>query len=400
MDSFVARQPIFDIRKKIYAYELLFRSGKTNAFPDIDGNTATSNVLSSSFFTVGIEKICSGHLAFINFPESLLLKGTPALFPKERLTVEILEDVRASKEVVEKCRELKKSGYQLALDDFVWSSDLTELLELADIIKFDVRLTPFDELERILPLVEKYNCRLLAEKIETEEEFQQAVKMGFDYFQGYFFAHPEILKNRELQGSQLGILRILSKINATEFDMDEIETLVSQDVAVSYKLLNYLNSARFSRITPVSSIRQAITFLGEQEFCTFITILATSCLNKNKPEELMRMSIIRARFLEQLGKATGSPKEELLLLGLFSLIDAMLDQKMEDIVSKLSLSHSLEEALVNKQGKLAPWLRLVESYERGNWVPFRFAQKRIAVNSEAITRTYLEAISWADNFSA
>lgn len=400
MDSFVARQPIFDIRKKIYAYELLFRSGHTNAFPDIDGNTATSNVLSSSFFTVGIEKICSGRLAFINFPESLLLKGTPAFFPREKLTVEILEDVKASKEVVAKCRELKKSGYQLALDDFVWNSDLTELLELADIIKFDVRLTPFDELEQILPLVGKYNCRLLAEKIETEEEFQQAVKMGFDYFQGYFFAHPEILKNRELQGSQLGILRLLSKINATEFDMDEIETLVSQDVAVSYKLLNYLNSARFSRITLVSSIRQAIAFLGEQEFRTFISILATSCLNKNKPEELMRMSIIRARFLEQLGKATGSQKEELLLLGLFSLIDAMLDQKMEDIVSKLSLSQSLEDALINQQGKLAPWLRLVESYERGNWVPFRFAQKRIAVNSETITRTYLEAISWADSFSA
>jgi EAL and modified HD-GYP domain-containing signal transduction protein len=399
MDSFVARQPIFDIRKKIYAYELLFRSGNINAFPDIDGNTATSSVLSSSFFTVGIEKICSGRLAFINFPESLLLKGTPAFFPKEQLTVEVLEDVKASKEVVEKCRELKESGYQLALDDFVWSSDLTELLELADIIKFDVRLTPFDEIKRVLPLVEKYNCRLLAEKVETEEEFQQAVKMGFNYFQGNFFARPEILKNRELQSSQLAILHLLSKLNTKEFDMDEIEILVSEDVAISYKLLNYLNSVHFSRITPISSIRQAIVFLGEREFRTFIFILATSCLNKNKPKELIRTAIIRAHFLEQLGKRTDSPHEGLVLLGLFSLIDAMLDQTMENIIGKLSLSQTLADALVNRQGELAPWLRLIESYERGAWLPFRFAQKRIGVASETITRTYLDAISWADRIS-
>ncbi len=401
MDSFIARQPILDRRGNTCAYELLFRSGETNAFPDIEGDVATSSVLSSTFFTAGVEKICSGRVAFINFPESHLLKGTPGLFHKESLVVEILEDVKATEAVVAQCRKLKAEGYRLALDDFVWDKGLAELIQLADIIKFDLRLTPLDELKELLPKMNlPAKCRLLAEKIETKEEFNDAVEMGFYYFQGYFFARPEIIKNRDIPGSKLNMLQLLGKLNTPDYDIEEIEHLVGQDVAITYKLLNYINSARFARLSPLSSIRQAIAFLGEREFRTFVTLLASACLNDDKPDELIRMSIIRARFLEQIATGNKAESRERFLLGLFSLIDAMLDREMAQVVGGLSLSPALEDALIHRRGDLAPWLRLVESYERGLWVPFRLALKRVKFDDEElVAATWLDAITWVDEFT-
>ena len=301
MDVFVARQPIFDIKRKIYAYELLFRSGESNGFPDIDGETATTSLLSSSFFTVGIEKIGAGKLVFINFTEELLLNDTPQLFPPDKMMVEVLEDVSPGPEIVAACQSLKDKGYSLALDDFVYSKQFEELLHLSDIIKIDFRLTPIETLGEMVETLKKYNCKLLAEKVETYDEFHQAVELGFEYFQGYFFSKPEVLKNKDLSSSQVGMLRLISKINTEEFDVESLAALVAQDVSITYKLLKYINSSHFSRLQPLSSIRQAITFLGENGFKMFVSLIATSKLSENKPEELIRTSIIRARFLEQIG---------------------------------------------------------------------------------------------------
>ncbi len=182
MNVFVARQPIFDKNRKIFAYELLFRAGRSNVFPDIDGETATTSLLSSSFFTVGIGKIAAGKMAFINFTEDLILKGTPQLFPKEKLMVEILEDVEPTNAVVDSCKKLKDEGYQLALDDFVYEKKFDELLQLSDIIKIDFRLTPLADIEIMIDALKKYNCRLLAEKIETYEEFEKAITLGSNIF--------------------------------------------------------------------------------------------------------------------------------------------------------------------------------------------------------------------------
>ena len=398
MDVFVARQPIFNKQKKIYAYELLFRTGVSNGFPDIEGNIATTSLLSSSFFTVGIDKIAAGKLVFINFTEDLLLKGTPELFPQEKLMIEVLEDVEPSPEIIQKCRELKEKGYQLALDDFVYSKKFDELLELSDIIKVDFRLTPPDVIETMVATLKKYKCKLLAEKVETYEEFNNALALGFEYFQGYFFAKPEVMQNKDLSASQLTMMQLISEINTSEFDVGELEKLIVQDVSVTYKLLNYINSAYFSRIQPLSSIRQGISFLGEKEFKMFVSLVATSKLASAKPSELIRLSIIRAKFLEQVAKALKIDSNEMFLLGLFSLIDAMLDQKMNTILKKLPLSHNLNAALSDRTGDLHYYLRLVETYESGNWVAFRFAQKRTGLDSETIVQFYMDAISWADSF--
>lgn len=399
MDVFVARQPIFDKEKSIYAYELLFRSGESNGFPDIDGDIATSSLLSSSFFTVGVDKVGSGKKTFINFTEDLLLKGTPQMFPPEKLVVEILENVTPTPEITAACKSLKEKNYIVALDDFVYTNDFDSLLELADIIKVDFRLTPVATLEEMLKSLSRFNCRLLAEKVETYEEFNAALEMGFDYFQGYFFSKPEVLKNKDLSTSSISLLQLISEINNAEFDPDALEKIILQDVSISYKLLTYINSAHFSRIQPIKSIKQAISYLGEKPLKLFVSLIATSRLAEDKPQELLKTATIRARFLELIGKQTGANSEELFLLGLFSCIDAMLDKSLESILKRLPLSAEINQALLQRSGDLFVYLRLIEAYESGNWIGSRFAQKKLGVTEECILDSYMDALGWADAFS-
>ncbi len=398
MDVFVARQPIFDREKNLYAYELLFRTGITNCFPDIDGDTATTSLLSSSFFTVGIDKIASGKIAFINFTGELIRRGTPHLFPHEKLMVEILEDVEPDLEIINACKSLKEGGYELALDDFVYSKKYHELLEICDIIKIDFHGCPVEQVKEMVASLEIYKCRLLAEKIETYEEYDTAISLGFDFFQGYFFSRPEILQNKDLSASQLTMMQLIAQVNNEEFDVNSLEKIVTQDVSISYKLINYLNSSSFSRSQPLSSIKEAISFLGEDGFKLFVSLIATSKLAQNKPGELIRYSIIRAKFLELIGKEIKINSSELFLLGLFSLIDAMLDKSMEDILSKLPLSTNIISALQHRNGDLFVYLRLLETYESGNWVAFKYALKKTGIESEKLVKFYIESLNWAESF--
>ncbi len=399
MDVFVARQPIFHANKRLFAYELLFRTGMANAFPDLDGETATSSLLSSSFFTVGIEQISGGKRAFINFTEDLLLKDTPSMFPAGNIMVEVLEDVTPTEEIIEVCKNLVARGYDLALDDFVFSEEWRPLVKIAKIIKIDFRLTEMDEIEKIVETIKPYGCKLLAEKIETYDEFQTALKMGFVYFQGYFFAKPEVLKNKDIPSSQLTLLQLITEVNRTEFDVDILERLITQDVSVSYKLLKYLNSAFFYRVQPIASIRQAITFLGERGVRQFVSLIATSKLSESKPPELIRTSIIRARMLELMAENLGkSNSSDFFMLGLFSLIDAMLDNTMNYLMKQLPLTDPVKDALSNKTGSLLPFLQSIEFYETGQWQEFENILETIGVQAEKFPGFYLDAVGWADSY--
>lgn len=396
MDVFVARQPIFDRDKKIYAYELLFRTGMVNGFPDIDGETATTSLLSSSFFTVGIDRVAAGKIAFINFTEDLIAKGTPQLFSSGKMMVEILENVEPTPEVINACQALKDQGYELALDDFIYAKKFEELLYLCDIIKIDFRLTSQEKIEEMTHSLKKYDCKLLAEKVETYEEFQKAMKFGFDYFQGYFFSKPEVLHNKDLSASQTTLMRLISEINTADFDVNALGALIVQDVSITYKFLNYINSAYFGRVQPISSIPHAISYLGEKGFKLFASLIITSMLAKDKPDALVKMATVRARFLELIGIDLNIDSNEMFLLGLFSLIDAMLDRNMPAIIDKLPLSENIKNALAKREGELYIFIRLIETYETGNWAAFRFAQKKSGVANEKISDFYLEAIAWAD----
>jgi c-di-GMP-related signal transduction protein len=402
MDIYVARQPIFDHEKKIYGYELLFRDSIKNAFPDIDGNTATSKVLANSFFNIGIDKLIGKGLAFINFTRELLIKQVPKLFPSEQLVIEVLEDVEAEDDVVKSCIELSKRGYTIALDDFVYSKGLAPLIAIADIIKFDFQITPPDQIPDIINKLNGHNLILLAEKVETHEEFDKALKMGFRYFQGYFFSKPELFEGKDISPAKFNLLQVMAEVNQPDFEFSKVEEIISRDVSISYKLMRYINSAFFRRVNDISSIKQAIVLLGEKEIKNFLSLITMSKLSDNKPDELIRTSIIRAKFCELMARHVEPCKNtsELFTLGLFSSIDAILDETMENIMSRLPLSQNIKNALVNNTGDLAECLEMAKSYERGDWDRFNELAKNHKVNQEKLPQCFLEAISWADAITA
>ena len=320
MDLFIARQPIFNIHRKLFAYELLYRGTKSSSLSNTSGNKATTSVLSSAFLTEGLEKISGLRPCFINFTRDLLLQNLPASFPKKLIVVEILEDVPPTPDIVKVCRELKRDGYTIALDDFVYSSKLKPLVEIADIIKFDFLLTPIDTLHRTLYRLNRYNLKYLAEKVESHEEFIQASKLGFSYFQGYFFAKPEKILIREIDSSKINLVNLLAEVNRKTTTMRRIEQIVKRDVGLSYKLLRYINSAYFYRLKRIDSINHAITYLGENEMRRFIILVLISELASDKPGELVRLSIVRAKMGELLAQKTAfkDKADDIFTLGLFS----------------------------------------------------------------------------------
>ena len=399
MEVFVARQPIFDRNMKIFGYELLFRDSMSNVFPEIDGDTATSKLLANSFFAIGMNHITRGKKAFVNFTQELLVKKVPLMFPADDIIVEILEDVEPEEHVVNACQEIARNGYKMALDDFFYRADLLPLIALAEVIKFDLRLTPLEQVAELLNKTAFNGISLLAEKVETHDEFQQALEMGFKYFQGYFFSKPQIIKGRDVPPSKMNLLQIITEINKEDFSFEELEKYIQRDVAASYKLMRYINSAFFRRLKEITSIKQALILLGEKQVKHFISIVAMAELASDKPEELIRTSIIRAKLCELLGKNRGIEEvSELFTLGLFSHIDAILGDTMENLMGSLPFSESIKQALVNNEGKLADYLRLATSYEMGDWDLCSETADKIGLTEENIPESYMEAVSWADSY--
>jgi c-di-GMP-related signal transduction protein len=402
MDVFVARQPIFDTQKRLYAYEFLFRDSMSNVFPDIDGDTATSRLLANSFFTIGIDQISGGKKFFINFTQDLLVKRLPVLFPKTDLVVEILEDVQPEPDLLAACRHIAAQGYVIALDDFLFKPELKPLIELAQIIKIDLRETPLPTAEKLIQaLGGGRRLTFLAEKIETHEEFEQAGEMGFELFQGYFFSKPEIVRGKDIKPAKITLLQLIQESRRPDGSLDDLDRLINRDVSLSYKLLRYINSAYFRRMVEITSIRHAITLLGERELRQFISLVATAELARDKPQELIRSTIVRARFCELIGEQSQGRADpsELFLLGLFSQIDAMLDAEMDAVMENLPLSERMKDALVGGTGELAGYLGLVAAYASGNWDACTQFIKTVGCDSEMLPDLYLEAVGWAEAYS-
>jgi EAL and modified HD-GYP domain-containing signal transduction protein len=368
---FIARQPIFRRNRKVYGYELLFRSGLSNYFDSkFDGEHATSSVITNSFLLIGIEKMTEQKKAFINFTEDMLLREYPALFPHEYTVVEVLENVKVTPEIVAACRNLVHKGYTLALDDFEYSPEMDPLLEIAHIVKFDVQAMSLEELQRDVDHVSRYDVRLLAEKVETNAEFEQTRDMGFSLFQGYFFSKPNIVTGRDIPGSQLQYLQILKMIQDENYDFDKIADLVSHDVSLSYKLLKYVNSAAMRRRVEIKSLQNAVAMVGEVNLRKWLSLIMLSYLAEKKPEELLRLSIQRAAFCEQVGEQLAGLDftRSCYTVGMFSLLDVLLDQPMETILKEINLSEEITDTLLGMPtGSLANVLLLAKAYERGAW---------------------------------
>jgi c-di-GMP-related signal transduction protein len=397
-DVYVARQPIFDKNKHIYAYELLFRDGTANHVPDIGGDEATTTLLANTFFTIGMDTLAGGRKLFINYTQNLLEKKIPLLLPKETTVIEILEDVKPCPALIDACEQMAAHGYTIALDDFVYLPELEPLIAMASIIKFDFRLSSRAAIDGYVKQLTRSNLCLLAEKVETHDEFDAAREMGFELFQGYFFCKPEIIRGHEIQGSQLNLMMIMAQINSDTFSCDELEKLISRDMGISYKLFKYLNSAFFARVSRVASVKQALVYLGEREIRRFVSLLAMSRLAEGKPTELVRAACIRGKFCELLGTEAHeqTPPSEMFTLGLFSLIDAVMDQPMEKILGELPLSGPITRALVDAKGRLAGFIELVRSYETGRWDRVALLSQAFKLNDKTLPGLYLQACKWSD----
>lgn len=398
MHVHIARQPIFDGYKKLFGYELLFRQAQGLQLGELSGDRATTSLLSTAFLTEGIEQIAGNRPCFINFTENLLVQEIAPSFPKTKIIVEILEDVRPTPEVIAACRHLSELGYILALDDFVYEKNLLPLIELANIIKIDYQLSSSDDIERMLYRLGHYSLKFLAEKIETHEEFDHARKLGFHYFQGYFFARPESLQIVEIASNKISLLNLLAEINRPQTTVDRLEQIIAADVAVSYKLLRYINSAFYYLLKQVDSIRQAIIYLGEREIRRFVTLVIVSELAADKPAELVRLSVIRARWCELMAENSQRRTQEtaeFFLLGLFSLIDAILDKPMEQMMELLPLSDEVKEALTSQSGSHAPFLQAMLSYEQGQSKECLRHLRTIRVDPAKVYDFYLEAVKFS-----
>lgn len=399
MDLFIARQPIFTQHKKLFAYELLYRGTLTSTLDNTSGNRATTSVLSSTFLTEGIDKISGSKPCFINFTRDLLLQNLPASFPKTQVVVEVLEDIPATKDVVDVCTKLKNDGYTIALDDFEYDRSLEPLIEIADIIKFDFRLTPMDSIHRALHKLARYNLKYLAEKVESHEEFIQASKLGFSYFQGYFFCKPERMQIREIDSAKVNLVALLSEVSR-KTSVKKLAEVIERDVAIAYKLLRYVNSSYFYRVSKVESVEQAIAYLGANELRRFVILVIISELASDKPPELLRLALVRAEMCRLLARGTSDfadSSDEIFLLGLFSLLDAMLDSNHESICGQLNLSDNLAEALVKRCGLYASFLDTIVFYERGRDKQCIRAAERIGFNPSDLQKIYLEAVAFAQS---
>jgi len=401
MDIFIARQPIFSRHKKLFGYELLHRGSLDNIFSGTDGDRATSNLVVNTFLNIGLDKLVSSKWALINFTEQHLLNKTALTLPASKIIVEILEHVPPTPEIIEVCTELKEKGYTLALDDFVFAEKFEPLIDLADIIKIDFLDQSLPQIKQVKERLKERQVKFLAEKIETYAQFDAARKMGFSFFQGYFFSQPEVLKNKEIPSSKINLLSLLAEVNKKDVNLDKVEQLIIQDVSVSYKLLRYINSAYYYLQSEVTSIKHALVYLGESGTRQFVSLVATSELSCDKPDELLRTSIIRARLCELLAGCSDQKYDtsELFLLGLFSLLHAMLDMTMVDVLERLPLSENIKEALISRSGPFAIYLDTTIAYENGDWIKCQQLLDELNVSPKEMLSAYLDSVSWAELFT-
>lgn len=394
---FLARQPIFSRNQDIFAYEIFYRSGTTNHYISTDPDKASSKVIISSFQFVGLDNLTAGKPAFINFSDNLLKEGVATLFPQEHLVVEILESVEIDEEIFERCRQLKDAGYTIVLDDFVYRHEYLPLLELADIVKVDFLASDRLQLEKDLVHLRNLDIVLLAEKIETWEDFRFAQDLGFELFQGYFFSRPELLTFKELTPLQLNYLTLVETLNKPEFDFDELASIISQDLSFTYSLLRLVNSAAFARRHHISSVKHALVILGEREIRKWITLMAFQRMSVSKPDGAITTSLVRARFLELLAENTewSNRKGELYLAGLFSMLDVLLQRPLGEILEELQLAPDINEMLLRGTGSCGDLWQFVLAYERGAWDVVEARARGLGLEHGTITEAYVEAIRWA-----
>jgi len=393
---FVGRQPIYDSELNVVAYELLFRRYETGNADVVDGDQATSQVILNSFMEIGLDRLVGDEPAFINLTRSFILEKYPIPMFQNRIVLEVLEDITIDDELIDALRDLSERGFKIALDDVVNPEDISSLLDIANIVKLDVIDMDEQSIKEHAAFLQNYDIQMLAEKIETHEVFELCKELGFEYFQGYFLSKPNVVEGQRLPAARLSILLLLSRIRTPGIEFREVEGIIQQDVSLSYKLLRLINSAFYTKHTEIKSIRQALTFLGLRQIQDWVSLIFLSQI-EDKPRDLMTTAMVRAKMCENLGLSLNKNiSDACFTVGLFSVLDALLDMPLKDILSSLPLTDDVSSALLQYKGQLGEILHTVIAYERGNWED----TMSLNLDPEVLKDAYLKAIDWAAEIDA
>jgi EAL and modified HD-GYP domain-containing signal transduction protein len=396
---YIARQPIFDAERNLFAYELLFRSGNMQYCVAPDPDAATINTIDFSLL-MGQNSLTDGLPAFVNCTRELLIDGTVTALPRDLFVLEILETVEPDAEVLAACAKLKQLGYRLAIDDFAGDYDREPLIATSEIIKVDFSLTNEAQRAAIAARYSRRGFQMLAEKVETHEEFEAARTCGYRYFQGFFFCKPVTLSTTDIRCLHPAYVELLSSVYDPIFDVDAIRNAIRQEPSLCYRLLRYLNSAAFG-VYPVRSIRHAIALLGQREMQKWTSIVTAIAMAGPRSTELITLALQRAQFAELVsGRIEASYPTEFFLAGIFSLADAMLNRDIGAVIATLPLSTTVKDALAGRNNQITEALRLAVSCERAEWEAFAKCCLALSIAESDAWKLYEEARKWVKQITA
>lgn len=394
MDTiFLARQPIYNRELEVVAYELLYRAGDHDHAGVIDGDRATGQLLVNTFTDFGLEQLVGDVPAFINLTRPYLVGELALPFPPGQVVLEVLEDVPLDDDqVLTGLQRLSDQGYVIVLDDFDYQPEAKPALALANLVKLEVNKSPPEALGRVVNRLRTFDLQLLAEKIETERQFQHCLDMGFDFFQGYYFSRPNLVSAQRQTNSKAGLLPLLARLNDPDADLEELEGLIAQDQVLVYRLLRCANAAAISR-GPIESLHNALLLLGTRTVRTWVLLITLSAV-EDKPPELCRIALARARMCELLARELGmADAEACFTAGLLSLLDSLMSQPMATLTQALPLTTDIKRALIGREGPIGALLQRVCDYEQGHWQ----ALPQDETHGPRYAGAYLQALQWADS---
>jgi EAL and modified HD-GYP domain-containing signal transduction protein len=386
---YVARQPIYDRKLNLFAYEVLFRDSTRRSQVQC-GDRATSEVVVNTLMDIGLERIVGSHIAFINFTEGFLTGELPLPPMNDKVVLEVLENVEPEPELIDGLARLAAEGYRIALDDFEYADKYVPLLQLAHIVKLDVLAMDSDTLRETVSILRAYPLKLLAEKVETHDKLRECQALGFDYFQGYVFSKPDLISGKRPSGNRLTVLQLLNTLQNPRVEISELEATIARDASLALRLLSYINSAYFGLRANVTSIRRALTLVGRRGIRQWASLVLMTNLADGKPAELMVTGMVRAKMCERLGEVYGAiPADMFFTTGLFSILDALLDQPLREILDGIAIDPEAADALLERGGIMGETLGNVIDFERGEiegWCPQLLERCQLA---------YIDALKWS-----
>ncbi|MEN0065250.1 MAG: HDOD domain-containing protein [Myxococcota bacterium] len=386
-----ARQPIFDASLEAIGYELLYRRPNQTRANFTDGDHATARVVVGALVDMGLDEVCGRSRAFINVTRGLLCNRRLISLPPDRVVLELLEDIEIDDDLVRVVRELADQGYTFALDDYVYREGFEHLLPFATYVKLDVMALGIDGVQASIDQLKPYDVEIIAEKIETREEFDACKAMGCALFQGYFLARPRNLQRQALPPSRKTLLNLVARVYDPNVKLEEIERIISSDVGLSYRILRIINSAYYHLPREVQSVQQAIALLGLKFTRTWVSLIVLADVG-DAPLEVVTAAAIRAKMCERLAQITGHDRADAYYIsGLFSMLDAVLDQPLDEIVGVLPLTPDIKEALTERRGSIGKALSCVLAHEQAQWDQLGFEN----LDDQSIQQAYMEALSWA-----